>query len=524
MKESLENLTGSIEHIVYLMLENRSLDNLLGWLYEDESPSNFITKPKKGEAVPSYNGLQTDNYFNPKKNGDRVPVKKITPEMGQQIPNVDPNEAFEYVKKQIANNMQGFYIDYTSTSTTDPDQIMQTYTDKSLPIINFLAKNFAVSDAYFSSIPTQTNCNRAFSLTGNSIGKYYYTGDTKVAMVDNYWEKGLRDFGDPYEFTEKTIWNVLSDNDHDSPDTDWAVFYSQTWPGIWPYEGSYCYTQDLLFPNLSGKTNHFKDISDFYKLAESGTLPKFSFLEPTWFEQELGLGHTGSDYHPPGNIGPGEALLSKLYHKLKASPKWENTLLIINFDEHGGTYDHVEPPATIAPWKDPSDGTAKPQLSPSHPFNFETLGVRVPLILVSPLIKEKTVFRSGEVAQFDHTSVIATILNYFEIPKKKWGLGSRTAKAPTFENVITLSTKDARTDIKKMPPPLQGSSDESDMLANDLHIMIGHRFLWRISEHNKIPKAKFDELCQQHLKDVKTMAQLNEAMKTIRQNLEVGSE
>lgn len=513
----------SIEHIVYLMLENRSFDHLLGWLYEQDEPSHFIPAPRVGFKAPPYNGLNTGNYYNLDANNKKVYASEIKPSEGQKIPNVDPNEAFEHVRIQIANNMQGFIKDFSS-NTGDPGQIMKCYSPGSLPVINYLAKAYAVSDVYFSSIPTQTNCNRAFSLTGNSIGYYYDISKTKVAMVDNYWTYVDGGPGMPYEFTEKTVWNVLSENGHDSPEKDWAVFYSQTWPGLTHYKGDYCFTQDLLWPNLKHKTKHFKDISHFWTLAEQGKLPRFSYLEPIWYEKEGGFGHPGTDYHPPGNVHTSELFLSRIYHTLKKSPKWKNTLFIINFDEHGGTYDHVEPPGTVAPWENPGDGTSRPQLSPKHPFDFKKLGVRVPLILVSPLIEPRTVFRPGGSGVFDHTSVIATILNYFDIPRKQWGLGSRTANALTFENVIkdihVLVRDEIDEETLENLPVAEEDGSESEKLANDLHIMIGHRFVWRKALENNYPQEEFEGIFKRYFSGIRTMAELDTAISTILQDID----
>ncbi len=508
-----------IEHIVYLMLENRSFDHILGWLYDEGESCNFIPEPRVGSKPASYqyNGLNTGNYSNADAKGNKTYASKIPKNNTQAIPDVDPNEPFEHVHHQLKNNMQGFITDFAS-ETSNPEQIMQCYTPDSLPCINYLAKNYAVSDVYFSSIPTQTNCNRAFSLTGNSIGNYHYFDDDPVAMVDNYWMK--RD-GMPYEFTEKTVWNVLSDNGHDSPDTDWAVFYSQTWPGLSYDEGNYCFTQDLLWPSLKDKTDHFKDISKFFSLADSGNLPKFSYLEPTWYEIKDGFGHSGTDYHPPGKLHNSELFLWKIYTTLKKSPKWENTLFIINFDEHGGTYDHVEPPATVAPWDNPKDGTSKPELSPiclKYNFDFTELGVRVPLILVSPSIKPKTVFRPGGTAVFDHTSIIATILNYFEIPKEKWQLGSRTANAATFENLfrnIHVIEEDESYDEVCIPSPPEENVGEKEIEANHLHKMIGHRYLWRKMQQLNYPDEELHKLYKEHFANIKTMDDLNNVIKTI---------
>jgi len=498
-----------ITHIVYVMLENRSFDNVLGWLYADQDPAAIIPQ---GSLPLYFGGLQRGDHSNPDGKGNEIHVSKIVPSQGQTIPSVDPHEEFEHVQKQIANRMRGFVIDFADTGSSNPTEIMQCFTPDSLPVLNSLASNFAVSDTYFSSIPTQTNCNRAFSLTGNSIG-YWNESYDLWGMVNNYWEKlpGY-DLGDPYPFTERTIFDVLSDKG-----VDWKVFYSQTWPGVDGYEGNYCFTQDLLWPTMKNYgTSYFETIDGFVRRATQGGLPAFSFIEPKWYEETTihghVVGHPGFDYHPPDNLACGEHFLYDLYFALKYNTEqWKSTLLIINFDEHGGTYDHVQPLAAKAPWDDPRDGTNPPAHTEQN-FDFKKLGVRVPLILVSPLIKGGTVFRSQNGHPFDHTSVIATILNHFEIPKSEWRLGSRTANAPTFEHVLDPANQ--RTNVAIKIPLLPCSTTET-LVAGDLQKMVMHRYVHYVARKRNFPKAKVKELSNRYLLPARTMKEVTAAGKLI---------
>ena len=255
-------------------------------------------------------------------------------------------------------------------------------------------------------------------------------------------------------------------------------------------------------------------------MLSAGKLPAFSYVEPTWYEEMdiLGktIGHNGSDYHPPANLACGELFVYRVYEALKASPKWKNTLLIINFDEHGGTYDHVEPPTknVLAPWANPQDGTAPPY-DYDIKFSYTQLGVRVPLILVAPLIAGKTVIRSDTKIFFDHTSVIATILNHFQSPKNKWQLGSRTANAPTFGNVITLSPESARKNVEIAPPLIDDCTSDEALAPNDLQMMLIHRMFSRKARENNYSKTRFNELYNEHFKEITTLKQLNEKAKLI---------
>lgn len=173
-----------IKNIVYLMLENRSLDNVLGWLYKDAKPLNVIPK----NSSPVFNGLYTGKYYNPDQNGVQHPV---TTAQSLQVPSVDPNEVYYQVNAQLYGSqdnpplnkeatMLGFLNDFN-----DNLEILQCYDPPVLYVLNTLAQFYAVSDAYFSSIPSQTNCNRAFAGSGNSIGTLWFES---TSMVDNHWD------------------------------------------------------------------------------------------------------------------------------------------------------------------------------------------------------------------------------------------------------------------------------------------------------------------------------------------------
>jgi len=513
-----------IKHIVYLMLENRSLDNVLGWLHDPSEPPqhlNFI--PNTTPAIP-YNGLKPDTYWNKNSQGTKVYVSKINPAEGQHIPDVDPNEAYQHVQEQIADGMGGFLSDYQTTASKKPNCILQAYTPESLPVINTLAREFAISDAYFCSVPSNTDANRAFSLTGNSIGTYDRQEDT--AMVDTavYYSLGIP----PYPFSRRSLWDVLWESGLKLT-TDWSIFYHQTWPGPnIPIEpaGSQCFTQLKLDSLQKYDDKFFRKIDDFYRILNgvpNTQLPSFSYIEPCW---NLDYGGTtyqnGNDYHPPGNLACGEAFLYTLVTKLQASPYWANTLLIITFDEHGGTYDHVEPPTGVkAPWADQADGTAPP----THyvvPFDFTRLGVRVPLLLISPLIEAGTVIRSDTAVPFDHTSIIATILTHFKIDPQKWQLGSRTANARTFENVVTRTTPRPPVELPQAKHCSPGTIAEADEAVHELPVSIMARALANMAKKSNFPDAKLRALFKKHLADFKTTAQLHEKAKIISAGISAG--
>ena len=524
-----------IKHVVYYMLENRSFDNVLGWLYDQaDPPKNIIASPDKKQIA--FMGLEENKYFN-QFDGDDTKhyVQKGTESM--KVPSPDPHESyanvcFELFEKKtgitpgevptmggflqdystaytgfkaetavdVAKDAEGFvdkhasflakaaddldddvkkYVPGAKTVADDVDdetekaltitkqqalQIMQTYSPEQLPVINGIAKGYAVSDEWFSSVPSQTNCNRAFSICGTSCG-----------LVNNEGSFfGLK----PSAFkTNKSIFEVLTSNGHGTTD-DWMVFYQTL-----SYSNTFCYTQEAF--NVPNGDDNVAKIDQFFELAAAGKLPKFSYLEPDWIGVNMyksgepdtvvlpKLGEAnGNSYHPPAQLQPGEVFLKKLYDSMTSTPEakaaWENTLLIITFDEHGGTYDHVPPPWGAAPpW-----GDRKPEFELEGGFGFDRFGIRVPTILASPLIEEGTVFRSLTDVPYDHTSMIATVLDWFGVPRDQWELGERVANAPTFDNVLTLS--EARTDFPEVQtaPEADTPTPLSKSAITDLHHLI----------------------------------------------------
>jgi phospholipase C len=180
------------------------------------------------------------------------------------------------------------------------------------------------------------------------------------------------------------------------------------------------------FTDISGAaTSHFGVFTDFTAAAAAGTLGAFTFLEPSWSS-------TGNSQHPNYDVALGEQLIHDVYEALRGGPGWAQTLLVVTYDEHGGCYDHVPPPAgAVAPDKDAGE----------FGFDFTRFGVRVPAVLVSPLIAPGTVFRVPPGSTpLDHTSILKTV-------EQRWGLPSLTARdtaAPGFGDVLTLTSP--RTD------------------------------------------------------------------------------
>jgi phospholipase C len=407
-----------IKHIVTLMFENRSFDNVLGALYP------------KGTA--NFDGVWNTQYPNVWKGKEYWP--RHGTDMIQPFP--DPNEEYQYVYRQLYDDftsqwpppnptgtprMNGFVRDYATppkknAPKRNPPNIMNYFEPTDVPVISGLAAGYAVCDHWHCSIPTQTLCNRSYVHAGTSSG-----------YVNNTWDYGVFTNDTP------TIYNLLS-----QAKINWRVYS----------DGAWWLSNTLLSQRqLWGLAGHFFDFDQFYSdVASESTFPPYVFLEPNYIWME---DNPENDEHPeaglidipghPSNVLYGEQLLFDVFTALTKSPAWGSTLFIILFDEHGGTFDHVPPPNTVSP-----DGVVIPHSKPGGSgFQFNRLGVRVPAVLVSPLIPAGTISNT----LYDHTSVIKAV---FEMTGLQKTLLKREAKANSLAPVVALSA--ARTDIPQITP------------------------------------------------------------------------
>ena len=400
----------NIKHVVVVMFENRSFDTMLGGLYTNGScPIHFLPA---ASAEHPFDGL-TAGLSNPTRAGGTIAA--TMPASTATLPDPDPQETFTNVRIQLLGNaagaapMSGFVQDYETTSTTDASQVMQCHSPDQLKVLSTLAREYAVSDAWFASVPSQTWPNRAFAHAGTSNGH-----------VDNGSPP------DPFEWQVRTIFNVLSD-----VDVSWAVYSAAL---VAP---SLTLT---MFPTLwdpKYKAN-FQRFGNFVSACQNNTLPQYSFIEPRFLLDP-------NDQHPPHDVYAGESLLYDIWNAVSTSPAWPETLLVITYDEHGGTYDHVLPPANaVAP-----DAASNPG---DQNFAFDSFGVRVPAVVVSPYIAPGTVFRSTNATPYDHTSILATLRDWLDIAPADMLASQRVAAAPTLAPLLTLDTPRADSPAIAAPP------------------------------------------------------------------------
>ena len=311
----MPNQLSSINHIVVLMLENRSFDHMLGLLYS-----------ANGNLSPSgqpFEGL-TGKESNPGADGKPVTVYSIAPTDNNAyfMPGADPGEGYSATNSQLFNSTtapnppvaanNGFVTDFSYTlgweakegwsilSGTVADDIMGIFPPSMLPILSGLAAGFAVCDYWYSSVPTETLPNRAFVNAGTSQG---HMSDTAT------------------QYTCPSIYGLLSDNN-----VSWSIYGYDEQP----------LTRMDFTDTTNADNSHFGLFTDFQAAAAAGTLQAYTFLEPSWDA-------SGNSQHPNYNVALGEQLIHDVYYALRNGPAWNQTLLIITYDEHGGCYDHVPP-------------------------------------------------------------------------------------------------------------------------------------------------------------------------------------
>lgn len=424
----MENLK-KIEHIVVLMLENRSFDNIFGWLYDPANPSPFNKEPPT-----NFEGLYGRHLSSPGPKGNVPAGKGQTP----TDPYPDPGEPYEDVYEQLYNvpavslnktplppatlpAMQGFLNNYARKNSQNPEIIMNCFTPATLPVLSTLALNYSVCDHWFCSIPSQTLCNRSFVQAGTSSG-----------YVDNEGDAGI--------FVNKTptIYNLLS-----AAGRKWKVYTAG-----WTVTSLVMLTQKQVWDYVL-QPGYFKLLHDFENDAKTpGGLPSYSFIEPNYVdslrwgpENDMHPESHAVDFFGVSNVEEGEKLALRVYSAVRSSPDWEKTMLIIMFDEHGGCYDHVSPSKTVSP-----DGIVIPQSQPGGSgFTFDRLGVRIPAIVISPFTQAGTT--TNDV--LDHTSVLKTVMNCFDLGTN--GLGRRTAQATDLSSALNLDTP--RQDLPTIPQP-----------------------------------------------------------------------
>lgn len=401
--EALARL-GEVKHIVVLMMENRSFDQMLGFLEGEGMKVEGIVSAKEkeseapnrypdGKACEPFEWGEGETYF--------------TPPPGHKAKILDPCHSPRCVHEQLRNRNSGFVENFAATRKDEHGNAIELentylrvpmghYGAQHLPVYRHLAHNFGVCDRWHSSIPGDTWPNRLYSLAGRagpSVGhKPGLLGDLLREVKGLPVLGGLE--GAPI-FEVEAFTRQL----HDS---QWR-WYSHDPATLRAADGLYRDFRHINRDNfayfnrkkLSLATRALEAAivghDSFLDDAAKGQLRDVSWIDPNFIDLSV-LDPNSNDDHPPSDVKAGQALVLEIYEALAKSPHWEDTLLAITYDEHGGFYDHVVPPTPSV-----DDGSG-----------YATLGLRVPALVVGPRVRKGV---CSEV--FEHTSLIATILRRF---------------------------------------------------------------------------------------------------------------
>lgn len=408
-----------VTHVFVVMLENHSFDSLFAM-----SGIEGITAAGTGDSNP-YQGRE---YF----------VQTSAP---LSLP-TDPGHEFHDTVEQLCGegkqndwkpggpfppiDNSGFVANYATTTdelTGLPPasawgDVMSCFaTPTQLPVLYQLATEFAVCDCWHSSLPGLTWPNRFFVHGASSSGmdknpstkqilKWEAPGEGFRYQNGSIYD-ALKQAGVPYRFYADAAGDHLS-------------LYSDD-----PQNGS-VFGAVPQVTSLHGVTIlDVNTLQDFAKDLQTSYPYPYTFIEPHYGEVRSNTYRGGSSQHPMDDVYGGEHLLAAVYEAVRNSPYWETSLLVITYDEHGGLYDCVAPPAAVPPGDD-----HPPVNYNQNGFEFDLYGVRVPAVVVSPLVPKGAVDHT----LYDHSSVPKTLEELYHLPP----LTERDAAANNVLHLLSL--------------------------------------------------------------------------------------
>jgi phospholipase C len=422
---------GKIQHFVVLMLENRSFDHLLGSLQSVDP--RVAGKPAAAAAWSK----SARSQFNT-ASGVRAPAKRYTMSF-------DPGHEFDDIQIQLYGlysgatrgatrgtdrlpnrpvtpaPMSGFVSSAQAAAPTleEADRVMEYYRPAQIPVLATLAREFAICNFWHASLPGPTWPNRFFVHAATSGGLTASPSETQILGG--------------YSFQNQTIFERLGVE-------RWRVYHD----GLPQCAGIDSLRREYVDP----LTKNFRHMSEFASDVKAGDLPAYTFIEPAY-----DTGHdciNGNSMHPLNDIREGEKLIKLVYDTLRNSALWPETMLVVTCDEHGGFYDHVPPPAAVAP------GDEARYATPGVDFGFDLLGVRVPAVIVTAYTQRGTVIGTtpdDPSTRFDHTSILATL-------EARFGLAPLTERDRTANTLVAAINQNApRLSDEEAPSTLPTTAD-----------------------------------------------------------------
>jgi len=427
-----------IKRFVVLMPENRSFDHLFGFLKTSNPNVVGLTGNESNPADPNSPGdtpvkvRRASSFvmtFDPGHEYYDVQVQLYGP-----LNDTDPDMPPIANVPQDPAAMTGFVASAKASVDYSGDEalIMDCFQPDQLPVLSTLATEFALFNFWYSSLPGPTWPNRFFVHAATSGGLLDSPSTAQIL--------------EGFSFQNDTIYERLDD-----ADKSWRIYHD----GMPQTAGISSLRDEYVNP----LTKNFSDIEDFFENVANGDLADYNFIEPQYDTGNNYL--NGNSMHPLNDVRKGEALVKRVYESLRKSPCWADTMLLITFDEHGGFYDHVPPPATVA------TGDDNDYANRNYTFLFDRLGVRVPAIVISAFTAKGTIVGSNpdDVSTiFDHSSVLATVETFFGLA----ALTNRDRSANTLEVALNqaiprLSPADALT---ALPSPAPDSAVAGAASAN----------------------------------------------------------
>ncbi len=423
-------LANRIEHVVVLMMENRSFDHIFGY----RQGINGLT----GKEFNLLNPAQPESDKNPSfyvNNGAPWAV----------LAGQGPGHSLNAANVQLCNNKDGptatspqanngflsnyqtelVYGDHVKNPTPAILHVaMQSFPPTSLPSINALADAFCICDQWYSEVPGPTQPNRLFLHAATSFG-----------YAHNVWSQ---------KFDGPTIYGQIQ-----KAGLTWSTYQHDD-------------NEVLEFNEVNGETQNCKTYEgSFAADVKAGNLANYVFIIPQFINATDAMANS---QHAPQDARYGDNFVADVYETLVSNPTlWAKTLLVICYDEHGGFYDHVIPPATVNP-----DGINSPppgdSASYAPVFDFSRLGFRGPAVLCSPWIKAGSV----DSTPYQHTSVMATARKLLGVNAP--ALTKRDAAANTFEHLLAQLSAPRTDSPKTLPraplPVITASLDDPAHPAN----------------------------------------------------------
>ena len=405
-----------IEHVVVLMMENRSFDHVFGYL-----------------DLPNIDGLRTGDYWCSPAQAGGAPVRPrpttgapndyvTCPDPGHEMQDTT-QQIFDLDASQTCNGvpldpkaqptMRGFVRSYAQQQpngcnrTWQPEDIMRCFLPEHLPVLTALARSYVLIDRWFCAIPGPTWPNRFWTHAATAMGH----GE----MSDAYIRQCLLDS----PFTAPTIFNRLDAHADDwLGDPAWCVYYHQT-----PQASTLTAIAERLHdPNYfrpfeaNEKSWSDEPLDGFEADCDNNNLPYYTFIEPQFDSfAPLRAVTTDNSMHPPADVRDGERLIARVYNAIRRNPDlWASTVLVVTYDEHGGFFDHVVPPRV--PKQQPDTPVSSVDANGKPVFLFDRLGPRVPTLIVSPWVQKglidhgpTTGARIDPSIHYDHSSLVATV-------------------------------------------------------------------------------------------------------------------